>query len=448
MAKKRTRDGVTLTRNNGVVQLTEAPVYNLRIDRTRHDVSDWRDALQSAESVINPTRRRLYDIYAQVVLDPHLSTVMDKRQLAILNAGLKFVDAQGEEVEEVRTWMRTQAFEEMLKHIHDSRYYGYSLFKFRPDITNECELVDRRHVKPEWGIVTYMPSDMTGVSYVEEPYDRLYVGVGGKKDLGLLLKAAPWVILKNGDVSDWAQYNEIFGMPTRVGYYDPNNPSTRLALVQALSEAGSNQTLVIPEGSKLELSTANFSGTGSKTYNDLAEYVDEQLSKLFLGNTLTTDQGGNGSRALGDVHAGIEAKIARADRTFVLRILESRIKPLLELWGFPVQGGEFQWIEEEETLTITEQLDNDLKIHSEVGRLPKQYFKENYGVEFVDDSDEVEQPEQPEPPVPPAEDKATAEPEPKAKTGKQDNAAPGGDPPGFWPAFFDRFFGVAPAPSH
>ena len=34
----------------------------------------------------------------------------------------------------------------------------------------------------------------------------------------------------------------------------------------------------------------------------IKEVCNEELSKIFLGNTLTTSQGENGARSLGDVH--------------------------------------------------------------------------------------------------------------------------------------------------
>ena len=64
---------------------------NIRsVDRSRKDISTWRGALLSAESVYYPNRSRLYDLYEDVILDGHLSGVIAKRIDAVLNKELSF----------------------------------------------------------------------------------------------------------------------------------------------------------------------------------------------------------------------------------------------------------------------------------------------------------------------------------------------------------------------
>ncbi len=421
------------------VNIQQIDVHALKIDRTRKDLAAWRTALDLAESVINPNRRALMELYAQVVLDPHLSAQMDTRKLAISNTALNFV-AGGEPVEAVQALIETGFFQELLGHVMDSIFYGYSLVQFSPNLTDTCTLVDRRHVKPQQGIVVYYPTDTYGVNYTEPPYDRWYLGVGNTTNLGLLLKAARYVILKEGDVADWAQFNELFGMPTRVAYYDPSSPQNRLEVKQAMEEAGSSAIIVLPEGSTLDFKNSNFTGTGGDTYSNLADFCDAQISKLIVGQTLTASEGEHGTQALGKVHEGVAARIARSDRKFVLRVLESRVKPMLAEWGFPVEGGAFQWVEEEETLTIKEQFDIDQKIHTTIGKLPAEYWEEQYNVTFANPEEVTAAPE----PAPaPGQPPAPAEQQPPApkEKGQQQNTS------GEWLGWLKqglRFFGEAP----
>jgi phage gp29-like protein len=61
--------------------------------------------------------------------------------------------------------------------------------------------------------------------------------------------------------------------------------------------------------------------TGSSDlYDNLCERCNKELSKLFLGNTLTTEAQATGSEALGNVHKKEEDQILKADQKFVLNV--------------------------------------------------------------------------------------------------------------------------------
>ena len=48
--------------------------------RSRQDISTWRAALTSAESLVNPQRYNLYRIYKDVELDAHISAAIMQRK--------------------------------------------------------------------------------------------------------------------------------------------------------------------------------------------------------------------------------------------------------------------------------------------------------------------------------------------------------------------------------
>ena len=58
--------------------------------------------------------------------------------------------------------------------------------------------------------------DEHGIPYAD---NDLIIQFGGDDDLGILLRAAPFVIYKRGGFGDWAQFVELFGMPQRIGKY-------------------------------------------------------------------------------------------------------------------------------------------------------------------------------------------------------------------------------------
>jgi hypothetical protein len=379
-------------------------------DRTPKDLARWKSALVSAENVQMPIRRTLYDLYEDIVLDEHLTSVMVQRCLALTNSTLVF-QKDGKEVEAVQKLINTLAFESLCNHILQSKLWGYSLI--HADFTTAeptIELVPRPHVVPELGIVVANPGDMTGINYQEPPYTNLYVGVGEKKDLGLLLKAVPLVLLKRGNVSDWAAFNEVFGQPLRKGTYSPGDPAQKVQLEQALANMGQMSYVVVPEGSNLEI-IGNYQTASATTYSMLTEHFDKAISKLIVGQTMTTESGASLSQS--EVHERVAGKIGVSDRRFLIKVLESRIKPLLIAQGIPADGN-FQFMDEEAEVSKKDRLEGDLKIHEKVGKLPKTYWSNEYNVEFANPSDNEKQ--EPEAnPEPAAED----EPEGKTKTPEQ-----------------------------
>lgn len=404
MAKKTTKPKQT------VIQDLRIEIRS--VDRSRKDLDKWRQALQSAENILRPSRALLYDLYEDIVLDDHLVSVMAQRRLAVTTSSIVF-QKDGKEVESITKVIESEMFEEILEHILDARFWGYSLIKadFNRGIT---ELVPRPHVIPSKGLVVARPYDMEGIEYHKPPYTNLYLAAGKPKDLGLILIATVLVLIKRGDLSDWAQFNEIFGQPLRVGEYDPNMPGQREQMMKALEDSGAMAYMGIPVGSSVKFIEANKSGA-SDTYVSLYDKMEASISKLIMGQTMTTENGSSRSQA--EVHERVANKIAKSDRKFVLRYLNGHLREMLISQGFSeAANGDFQFVDEEEQLSKEQRLKMDLDIHKSVGPLKKEYFAKEYNVEFVDISDEPEPETEPEPEPEPEKPKDKKQPGKPDKT--------------------------------
>ncbi|GAB2586518.1 phage portal protein family protein [Spirosoma areae] len=392
------------------IDVIDRSIHIRSVDRSRKTLDHWKSAIISAESVVHPTRKTLYDSYADVCLDEHLRSVLDQRRLAISRTKLVF-KRDGEEVDEIQELIKKRFFRQLLHHIQDARFYGYSLIGV--DFVNRLtSLVPRPHVVPSKTLVVVTPYDTTGIDYSQPPYDTLYLAVGDTDDLGLLISAVPLVLLKRGDVSDWATFNELYGQPLRKGTYNPLDPAQKTQLEQALASMGSAAHVVVPEGSNVEFVESN--KTGAKdTYLGLADYCDKGLSKLIVGQTMTTQDGS--SKSQGEVHERVADNITYDDQDHILSYLNEQGIAMLNAQGFPVEGGAFEFVEEEAEISKKDRLTMDLDIHTKVGKLKKGFFQQEYNVEFVNDSDdEVSQAEQQQ-----QEKAQSQEPEKPAKPGKK-----------------------------
>lgn len=408
--------------------------YNLtvqQIDRSRKELQDWRRAITSAESLAAPNRKYLYDLYNNLILDTHLSSVMDKRVLPITNLDWVMIDKEGNQIEDICKLLDSTFFDSILTYIIESRLFGFSLQQI--DFTNHTtELIPRAHVNPKNKLVLGNPfAFSSGIAYNEAPFMYQVLEAGKPDDLGLLLKVAPYVIMKRGDVGDWATFCEIFGMPLRVVKYDPTLPSNRIEAENAMKDIGSAGYIVLPDGSEIEFPSTG-AQQGNDVYDRFADFCNKEISKCIVGNTMTTEDGS--SRSQSETHQKQQDSLTLNDLKLVKRLLNERLIPLMLAQGLQIpEGAKIQPITEEHIDSET-QLKMDLDIHEKVGSLPKEYFKKKYKVEFVDESDTPPAAAQEPTPEPPAQTKKQAPRVPKA-INNSDN---------FWKSFFD-FFGQAPS---
>ncbi len=322
----------------------------------------------------------------------------------VTNLPLKFFDQSGKEVEQINDLINTEAFEEMMKDLIDSRFYGHSLVWFDKieGTTLEHKLIPRKHVNPKKGIVMKHQSDEHGESYRETPYNMYCMEAGRPDDLGLLSKAAVAVIYKKGNVSDWSVFAQVFGAPFREYVYD--DPTARAQLEAIAKQQAVASYVVRPRNSEFKLHETTHKSGSSDLYSNLAKFCDEQNSKAILLNTMTTDaQGGNYK---GEVHASSEKEVAKADRRFMLRLLNEKFIPILEKFGYAVAGGRFGY-EEQDGMTPKERLEFDMKLN-EIAPIDQEYWYETYNrprpkkmqKEEVEAAEEEQQPKEQKKPTP------------------------------------------------
>ncbi|MBT0552684.1 phage portal protein family protein, partial [Riemerella anatipestifer] len=106
------------------------------------DIQNWISAISQA---YRGKRQRLVELYNNLLLDGVLYEAMDKRLRAITNANLTF-QKDGKEVEEMWDFMDTPEFENLLREILLSKFYGKSVIEL--DFSNgfKIESIDRRHL--------------------------------------------------------------------------------------------------------------------------------------------------------------------------------------------------------------------------------------------------------------------------------------------------------------
>lgn len=128
---------------------------------------------------------------------------------------------------------------------------------------------------------------------------------------GGLARLAVWsFLLKSYTIKDWAAFCEIFGQPLRLGKYHAGaSDQDKRALLRAVRSIARDAAAIIPATMEMELVQAKTSG--GPVFKDFAEYLDGQISKAVLGQTMTSDDGS--SLAQAEVHDEVRGDILKAD---------------------------------------------------------------------------------------------------------------------------------------
>ena len=143
--------------------------------------------------------------------------------------------------------------------------------------------------------------------YEEFPDDKFLIGIyknrsGNSMGYGLLRQLAYWWSGQNF-CRDWLlNFAQVFGQPLRWATYDPGAAANiKNDIADMLENMGSAAWGAFPAGTQVEFKEAGKTGQDNpQSY--FIQLADKLCDITILGQTLTTDVGDSGSRALGDVH--------------------------------------------------------------------------------------------------------------------------------------------------
>jgi phage gp29-like protein len=111
---------------------------------------------------------------------------------------------------------------------------------------------------------------------------------------------------------DWMSFIETYGLPLRIGRYGPEATKDDVAkLYQAVANIGTDAAAVLPKSMEIAFEKGLSVSGPEKIFETFARYIDEQISKAVLGQTMTADSGS--SQAQATVHNEVRHDIAASD---------------------------------------------------------------------------------------------------------------------------------------
>lgn len=281
-------------------------------------------------------------------------------------------------------YVEREWFNDFLDLALDSPYFGHSLIQFG-DITNEngvmsftgVELVPRKHVVPEYGVITREAGDdwKNGISYREGDIAVWCIEVGKARDLGVLLKCAPQSLSKKNMLAYWDTFGEVFGMPIRIGKTMSQDTKDIARIETMLAEMGAASWGLFPEGTEIEIKETS-RGDAYNVYDKRIDRCNSEISKGILGQTMTIDNGSSLSQS--ETHLEVFENICRADATMIKYLVNDRLIPLMIRHGFPLAGVTFDW-NEATSYTPAEQREIERLLLQEYDIDPN-YFADKYKI--------------------------------------------------------------------
>jgi phage gp29-like protein len=148
---------------------------------------------------------------------------------------------------------------------------------------------------------------------------------------GLARLAAVAFMCKGYSMKDWLAFMEVFGMPLRIGKYGNGaTPEQKAELLRAVSSIGSDAACIIPEGMLIDLVAASSTSGGDKLFMGFADWIDGQVSKGVIGQTMTSDDGS--SLAQAKVHDEVRSDIKLNDAVqMAITLRRDLVRPLIDL---------------------------------------------------------------------------------------------------------------------
>lgn len=155
----------------------------------------------------------------------------------------------------------------------------------------------------------------------------------------------PWMF-KHSGLRWWVTMAEKYGLPWIIAKLGAAADETaRRDMLDKLSAMVMDAVAVVPEGADIELK--NQSGARSEVHESLIHLANAEISKVIVGQTLSTEVDGQGSYAAARIHGALRDEIVDGDRKLVAHTMSRLCAWICELhFGTAEYAPEFEFVDE------------------------------------------------------------------------------------------------------
>ena len=297
--------------------------------------------------------RNYFDLAEQMEeLDPHYNSVLGTRKRAVAQMPMSVEPADDsnqakEDAAFIEEWLDRDTLDTEIEDILDAIGKGISYTEIIWD-QGDLWLPERLEWRdPSWfefdridGKTPMMLGD-GGQLLPLEPAKficHIHKGKSGLPVRGGYARAIAWGwMFKNYAIKDWVSFLEAYGQPIRVGRYDAGASEGDIRkLMRAVAQIGTDAAAVYPRTMDMEFIDPKAGTAPNELWRSFAEYLDEQTSKLVLGQTSSSDAKSSGiGSGQSDLHGDVRDDIARSDAKKLSATLNrDLVRPMIVL-NFP-----------------------------------------------------------------------------------------------------------------
>ena len=378
----------------------------VQLQRVRHDVQMWREAVQEAEQAWYPHRVRMQRMFLDTKLNAHVHACMNRRKNLTLLKNFMLCNIDSVEDKEQTKTFQKKWFFDFVDYVLDAKFFGYTLVNLGDVVDGEFKdlsIIRRHNISPDRLNVTSYVYSLSGAQFTEEPYVDWHIWIAtnsaigiSKCGYGMLYEVALYEILCRNVLGFNADAAELYGMPMRVAKTNKTNAGERDELFNSLLQMGSSGAILMDLMDEIELVETKGNGQGFKIYADLEKRCENKISKIILGHSDAIDStAGKLGATQGEESPTAQAleDIQTVDCRFVEHVINSELLPRMRKIGFNISEDlhfefkndaerEEQRTREDASNLVTAQIAQTMKLAGL--QMSAEYFEERTAIETTE----------------------------------------------------------------
>jgi hypothetical protein len=352
LIKKESKSPVAATKGGSKSGLVTQIISEFK-DRTRSNISKWRDAGDLAYNIDDPRWFVLQDLYDNLMSDGHYMALRQIRMAAVTGNRFYIMDQDGNENDEVTQQLQTEWFYNLMEFWLDSIYRKYSVVELVDPVNMIWKPVPHRNICPQNQRIYFEVGGTQFINYSDPKFQRNMIYVESIHPYGIMNDIVPQLIWKRNAQQVWADLSEKFGIPL-VAAETMHTDKKQLDQIQsALDDMGQAANAILPEGTKITIYDGSTKGDPHKIFMEQIKTTNDEMSKNIVGGTMVIDDGS--SRSQSEVHERtLDDKIAEKDRRMIEFTVNNKLIPMLRMHGFKFNDNERFVFDRSESLTLKE----------------------------------------------------------------------------------------------
>ncbi len=354
------------------------------------------------------------EVLQELTADGHLTSIMQSRKLGTLKQ--EFVFNPGTDENEETTSQSEQLCKDfnrdlasiktrdLVSSILDTPFYGMTPIEltFEPGSYLHLKKIEAKPVR--WfGFDEKNEPRFRSIEESEEGeklpwgkfvFARHFPTYDNPYGLRLLTRCFWPITFKRGGLKFWVSFMEKYGMPFLLGHYAKGTPpDEQQAMLTKLERMVRNAVAVVPDGDRIEmLGGSGKTGGGYMMFDKMRGAMDAEMSKVILGQTLTTEAGEKGSYGLGKVHDDVLSDFQESDKVLAKETLDEIAVIFARANSDGVPPPTCKFYEAEDPQSDFADRDKTLEENGRF-KLKKSYYVRRYG--FHEDDFEIVESETP-----------------------------------------------------